>query len=125
MDELHKHVDENWKETVAKETEKLQKEGKFVPPEPDFSFFVTTLSLQASIFLGAIPNPVTNQKEEDLTQAKFIIDTLGMLREKTEGNLNQDETGLLDNLLYELRMQYIAKTQGKSAIEGGSEKEGA
>lgn len=113
MDELHKHVDENWKEAVEKETDKLKKEGKFVPPEPDFGFFITTLSLQASIFLGQIPNPATNKKEEDLNQAKFIIDTLGMLREKTEGNLNQDESALLDNLLYELRMRYIAVSQGK------------
>ena len=111
MDEEKKNIDESWKEAAQKEKEKLKGEGKFVPPEPDFNFFVTTLSLQASIALGVIPNPVTNQKEEDTTQAKFLIDTLGLLKEKTKGNLTQEENDLLENVLYELRMQYIAKTK--------------
>lgn len=85
MDELNKNIDESWKEAVEKEKVNLEKEGKAIPPEPDFNFFITTLSLQASIDLGQIPNPVTNKKEENLTQAKFIIDTLGMLKEKTRG----------------------------------------
>jgi len=80
---------------------------------PDFNFFVTTMGLQASIFLGALENPVTKKIEEDLTQAKFIIDTLSMIQEKTKGNLKQEETTLLENVLYELRMQYVAKTQSK------------
>ncbi|MBI4972438.1 MAG: DUF1844 domain-containing protein [Candidatus Omnitrophica bacterium] len=109
MDELNKNIDESWKESAQKEKDSLKKEGKFVPPEPDFNFFVTTLALQASIFLGLAPNPATNKTEEDLTQAKFIIDTLGMLKEKTKGNLNKDEEDLLEKLLYELRMHYIAK----------------
>lgn len=82
-----------------------------IPPEPDFNFFITTLGLQAAIFLGEVANPVTNKKEEDLTQAKFIIDTLDMLKEKTKSNLTPEEEKLLDNLLYGLRTQYVAKTQ--------------
>ncbi len=112
MDELNKDIDESWKEAVSKEKENLKKDGKFIPQEPDFNFFVTTLALQASIGLGQIPNPATDKKEEDLTQAKFLIDTLGMLKEKTKGNLSAEEASLLENLLYELRMQYIAKIQG-------------
>jgi len=111
MDEANKNIDESWKETVEKERENLEKEGKTIPPEPDFIFFVTTLSLQASIDLGQVPNPVTNKKEENLAQAKFIIDTLGMLKEKTKGNLNQDEANFLENILYELRMQYVSQTK--------------
>jgi hypothetical protein len=113
MSEPDKNIDESWKGAVEKEKESLQKEGKFIPPEPDFSFFVTTLSLQTAIALGQVPNPVTHKTEEDLTQAKFLIDTLGMLKEKTSGNLNMEESTLLENLLYELRTQYIAKTKGK------------
>lgn len=113
MDEIKKKIDDSWKETVEKEKETLKKDGKFNPPEPDFTFFITTLSLQASIFLGNIPNPATNKIEEDLVQAKFIIDTLGMLKEKTLGNLTAEEAGAQDSLLYELRMQYINKTQGE------------
>ncbi len=88
-------------------------EGKFIPPEPDFNFFVTTLALQAAIALGQVPNPATDKKEEDLTQAKFLVDTLGMLADKTKGNLTQQEASFIDNLLYELRMQYLAKTKGE------------
>jgi len=112
MDEINKNIDESWKEAAQKEKENLKKEGKFIPPEPDFKFFITTLALQATIWMGEVVNPATKKKEEDLTQAKFIIDTLGMLRDKTKGNLNQEETTLLENILYELRVQYISKTQG-------------
>lgn len=107
MGEINKNIDESWKDAAEKQKEALKKEGKFLPPEPDFSFFITTLSLQAAVDLGQVANPATNKKEQDLTQAKFIIDTLGMLKDKTKGNLTPEESGLLDNMLYELRMQYI------------------
>lgn len=117
MDEKEKQVDETWKEAVKNEKLNSEKEGKSAPPEPDFSFFVTTLALQASIALGILPDPVTNQEgKENLPQAKFLIDTLGLLKEKTKGNLTSEETAILDNVLYELRMQYVAKVQGKSNI---------
>ena len=89
-----------------------EKKG-FIPPNPDFSFFVTTISLQATISLGQIPNPATSKTEEDLVQAKFLIDTLGMLQEKTKGNLSADESRLLDNILFELRAAYLSKAEGK------------
>ncbi|MFH1888884.1 MAG: DUF1844 domain-containing protein [Candidatus Omnitrophota bacterium] len=113
MDELNKNIDESWKETVDKEKAGLEKEGKSMPREPDFAFFITTLSVQASVDLGYLPNPATNKKEENLTQAKFLIDTLGMLKEKTKGNLSPEEANYMENILYELRMQYIAKTEKK------------
>jgi len=105
----NKNIDETWKEAVEKERETLKGDDKFVPPEPDFTFFATTLGLQVSIALGYVPNPATDKTEENLPQAKFIIDTLGMLKEKTAGNLNKEESAHLENMLYELRMQYIAK----------------
>jgi len=111
MDEIKKTSDETWKETAEKEKEALKKEGKFASPEADFNFFVTTLAIQASVFLGAMPNPATNQKEEDLPQAKFLVDTLGIIKEKTKGNLTPEENALLENVLYELRMQYLEKTK--------------
>lgn len=113
MDEIKKNIDESWKEAAEKEKEALKNAGAFIPPEPDFNFFITTLALQASIALGQVPNPATNKTEEDPQQAKFLIDTLGMLQEKTKGNLNADEAKLLENLLYELRMQYVSKIQGE------------
>lgn len=97
MDDIKKSSDESWKETV----------------KPDFNFFITTLSIQASIALGQLANPVTNKIEEDLLQAKFIIDTMGMLKDKTNGNLTEAESNLLETVLYELRMHYIAKDKGE------------
>jgi len=113
MEDNNKNIDESWKEAVEKEKGKVEKEGGPLPVQADFNFFVTTLAIQASIFIGEVPNPVTNKKEEDLPQAKFIIDTLGMLKEKTKGNLTPEETNLIENVLYELRMQYVAKTKTK------------
>ena len=112
MEENKKNIDESWKETAQKEKESLKTEGKFVPPEPDFNFFITTLALQASIVLGQVPNPVTDKIEEDMNQAKFLIDTLAMLKEKTKGNLNTDEENLLEKILYELRLTYLSKNKG-------------
>ena len=77
--------------------------------EPNFGIFVSSLSMQTLIFLGEIDNPITHKKEENLNQAKYIIDTLAMLKEKTKGNLAADEANLIDNVLYELRMKYTAK----------------
>ena len=111
MDEIKKKVDESWKQNVEKE-KLAPKDGQgFVPPEADFKFFITTLTLQASIALGHMANPSTGKTEKDPTQAKFLIDTLGMLQEKTKGNLSQEETDLLENLLYELRVAYLAKEE--------------
>ena len=89
--------------------DELKKGDEFIPSEPDFKFFVTTLALQAAIALGQIANPATNQKEENPAQAKFIIDTLNMLKEKTKGNLTKGEAAAIDDVLYELRMQYVSK----------------
>ena len=78
--------------------------------EPNFSLFLSSLSMQTLIFLGDMDSPITHKKEENLDQAKFIIDTLAMLKEKTKGNLTEHENNMLDNVLYELRMKYTAKT---------------
>ena len=112
MDENLKK-DESWKEAVEKEKEALKGEGKFVAPEPDFNFFITTLALQASIALGQIPNPATNKAEDEPQLAKFLIDTMGMLQEKTKGNLTKEEGTLLENVLYELRTVYLSKQKGE------------
>lgn len=113
MDENNKNIDESWKEAAEKEKKAIKGEGGFVAPEPDFSFFVTTLALQASISLGEVANPASGKNEVDLTQAKFLIDTLVMLKEKTSGNLKNEETALLENVLYELRMQYVSRVKGE------------
>jgi len=81
-------------------------------PEIKFSTIVFSLSSSALLHLGEIPDPVTNQLERNLSLAKQTIDILGMLKTKTEGNLDQEEADLLKNLLYELRMKYITAVKG-------------
>ena len=82
------------------------------PPSTDFGLFLSSLSMQAMMALGELPHPVTGQVQEDLEQARYLIDTLGMLQEKTQGNLTPEEQALLEGVLYELRMKYMARTGG-------------
>ena len=82
-----------------------------IPPEANFSLFMSSLGLQASIALGLMPSPITKKTEKNLEQAKFLIDTLAMIQEKTKGNLTKDETETLERLLYELRMIYVKENK--------------
>ena len=75
--------------------------------ELTFATFVVSLSTQALMLLGEIPDPLTNQKSTDLPAAQQLIDILGMLQEKTRGNLDRDETGMLESILFDLRMKYV------------------
>ena len=85
-----------------------QARGPF--PEVTLATFIFSLSSSALVHLGEIPEPQTNRTEVDLPIAKQIIDTLGMLQDKTKGNLDQDEEKLLKSVLYDLRMRYIQKS---------------
>lgn len=109
--EEDKKIDEAWKERAEKERANLIDSGKEKNLEADFRLFLSSLGLQAMVALGEMENPVTNRKTQDLTQAKYLIDTLGILEEKTKNNLNKEEKELLDSLLYQLRIIYIAKTK--------------
>jgi len=80
-------------------------------PEASFSLFMSSLVTQALISLGEVENPFSKKSDQNLDQAKFTIDTLEIIREKTKGNLNEDETKLLDTALYDLRMRYIEKSK--------------
>jgi len=79
-------------------------------PEVTMATFIFSLSSSALVHLGEIPDPSTNQSSVDLGIAKQIIDTLGMLQDKTKGNLDPDEDRLLRSVLYDLRMRYIQKS---------------
>jgi hypothetical protein len=84
------------------------------PLEMNFSTFILSLSTQALAHLGEIPNPIDNQTTLDLAAAKQLIDILGLLRDKTKGNLDQTETGLLDSVLYDLRLKYVERVRARS-----------
>jgi hypothetical protein len=80
-------------------------------PEITFASFLISLSSSAFIHLGDIPDPVTGETKKDLSLAKQTIDLLGLLREKTRNNLQEDEERLFDHLLYDLRMRFVKETR--------------
>lgn len=110
MDEKDKKIDESWKESIEKEKHgTTPEEEKISIPEASFGFLVTTLGIEVAISLGEVPNPITNKKEENLEQAKYLIDTLDMLKEKTKNNLTKEEEEILNSLLYDFHMKFVAK----------------
>ena len=80
-------------------------------PEINFSTFVVSLSSSALIHLGIAQDPMTGETKKDLAIAKQTIDMLGMLQEKTRGNLSDEEGQLLESMLYDLRMRYVAESK--------------
>ena len=84
------------------------------PKEPalelSFSTFVMGLSTQALMHLGEIPDPVAHDTKPDFESARQMIDILGILQKKTEGNLEPDEKALMETVLYDLRMRYVERT---------------
>ncbi|MBW1853964.1 MAG: DUF1844 domain-containing protein [Thermodesulfobacteriota bacterium] len=79
-------------------------------PEINFSSFVLSLSSSALLHFGQIPDPLTKKKERNLPLAKQTIDILGILQEKTKGNLTKDEEQLIENLLHDLRLKYVEES---------------
>ncbi len=71
-------------------------------PEPSFRVLVMQLLTQALIELGEIPNPMTGSTGKSILRARFTIDLLVMLREKTQGNLEPEEEQELDAILRDL-----------------------
>jgi hypothetical protein len=72
-----------------------------------FVNFLSTLATNAAASLGAVPHPATGKRSLDLDTGKYWLDVLGMIKEKTKGNLHEKEARLLDGLLADLRMQYV------------------
>jgi len=101
----------------AKEDAKTEKPEKasepdkdtkdFQLPEINFATFIFSLNSSALMHLGVIEEPGTGKNVKNLPIAKQTIDILGMLEEKTRGNLTEDEEKMLKNILYDLRMIYI------------------
>ncbi len=121
-----KHIDESWKSSV--EGQRNQEPGLLGPdgksleseeaepqnqemPQLNFINYITSLAFQTMIFLGEIPNPITEKIEKNLMQAKFLIDTLALLREKTTGNLTPQESEALNSFVYELQTKFVEVAQ--------------
>ena len=128
MDEpVKKRVDESWKEQAEREKHTVAgapeaqsarlggSEAAGAPagaeetPPARFDLFVSGLAMEALIALGDMPHPATRKQGVNLPQAKYLIDLLGVLGEKTKGNLVVEEEKLLTDALYQLRMRYLSK----------------
>jgi len=77
-------------------------------PPADFATLVNMLATNAMVFLGQIPAPGSQQYLRNLPQAQHMIDLLMVLREKTRGNLTQEEEQMLEDLLPQLHMAYVS-----------------
>jgi len=86
-----------------------EEEGEIPGADDPASFvnFLSTLATNAAASLGAVPHPATGKRTLDLDTGKYWLDVLGMLRDKTKGNLHKEENRLLEGLLADLRMQYV------------------
>ncbi|MFQ5450233.1 MAG: DUF1844 domain-containing protein [Nitrospinaceae bacterium] len=107
------------KEKEQKEDEKSAAKGAAPPKKEeeagqfqiDFSTFVLSLTSSAFYHLGDMPDPTTGKTETNLPAVQQTIDMLLMLREKTQGNLSEDESKLMEQLIYELQMKFIEKNK--------------
>jgi hypothetical protein len=105
---------EKAEEAPKKEKEEPKKETteKTPPlPEVNFSSFLLSLSSSVLLHLGEIPDPQSGARKKDMALAKQSIDILTLLKEKTEGNLTEEEKNLLENLLYDLRMRFVKASE--------------
>lgn len=80
-------------------------------PSIDFATFILSLSHSALMHLGEVPDPETSVTRVDLGLAKQNVDILGLLEEKTKGNLTGDEERLLAQVLFDLRMRYVERSK--------------
>lgn len=93
-----------------------------------FLQFLGGLAVQTLVHLGKMSNPMTDKTGVDLPNAKYSIDILGVLQEKTKGNLTPEENEYLQNVLRDLRLEYVAVSQGAEAggdAPAGDGKDGA
>lgn len=97
------------RETAAEVDDEFEDDEDIPGAEDPASFvnFLSTLATNAAASLGAVPHPATGQRTVDLDTGKYWLDVLGMIRDKTNGNLHPQESRLLEGLLADLRMQYV------------------
>jgi hypothetical protein len=114
-------IDEDWKSRVEAEKAEAEKatsapaatnedESDLAdPPMPPASFemLLTTLATEALVALGQVPHPGTGKTQVQRNQAKFFIDTVDILRQKTAGNLTASEQQVIDSLLHQMRLVFV------------------
>jgi hypothetical protein len=123
-EKIIKKVDEDWKSQVEREKNAASAEdtarrpaaaaaaggAKKAPPKEssqEFAMFLSSLAMQAYGALGEETD--LGPGRINLPQAKYLIDVLGMIEDKTRGNLTEEESRMIEALVYELRMKYVEK----------------
>ena len=125
-------IDEDWKARVQAEKEEAAKSkpaamgsgtpeprdiGDMPMPPASFELLLTTLATEALMALGQVPHPATGKAEVRPNHAKYLVDTVDVLRQKTQGNLTPGEQQAIDSLLHQLRMLFVgaaAQPSGQS-----------
>jgi hypothetical protein len=116
-------IDEDWKSRVEAEKAEAEK-AKSAPaatatnedvaaaadppmPPASFEMLLTTLATEALVALGQVPHPVSGKTQVQRNQAKFFIDTVDILRQKTAGNLTTSEQQVIESLLHQMRLVFV------------------
>jgi len=128
-DEKRIIIDEDWKSQVQAEKEAAGKKPASGPasgdgagdaletggepqdfpmPPASFEVMISTLATEALVAMGQVPHPSTGKAELRRNQAQYLIDTLDVLRQKTQGNLTPAEQQLLEDVLHQVRMLFVA-----------------
>jgi len=107
VDKRGKDSDESSTEGDGFVMKESEKEEKSLPDQIDFSTFVFSLATNALINLGLTPDPITKKTQKNIPLAKQNIDILGMLKDKTKGNLTEEEDKLMESLLTEARLRFV------------------
>jgi hypothetical protein len=94
-----------------KEKEKEKEKVSAPLPEVNFSSFLVSVSSSTLLHLGEIADPQSGEKKKDLALAKQSIDIISLLKDKTKGNLTQEEEKLLEHLLYDLRIRFVKASE--------------
>lgn len=128
-------IDSDWKAEAQREKERLAEEeaasrpaaptaaaegpGVAAPPQADLAGIVNILAMQALVGLGGMRGAGGQPIPPNLEIAKYNIDLLSVLEEKTRNNVSPEEKRMLDLTLYELRMRYVQTVSAASNITGG------
>jgi hypothetical protein len=128
-------IDEDWKSRVEAEPEeavKAQQSGGSAEaaqaaggdadmpmPPASLELLLTSLATEALMAMGQLPHPATGQVQVQRSQAKYLIDMVEMLRDKTKGNLTPGEQQLIESLLHQLRMVFV-ETANQPGVPAGN-----
>lgn len=118
-------IDEGWKAQVQREKEEALAKAEDEPEQPEaedaeeegleaensFAALVQSLAAQCMLALGLIAPPDAKEVMLDIAQAKYVIDILLMLRDKTKGNLTPGEDRMLTDVIADLQRAYVARAQ--------------